>query len=834
MPFIYTFLHIFAYGDWTQANLEELTKNESRVLTVYDCITNAHDLRLVGLAAVICALASFTAISLLHHMRRSTGQMRMIWLAVSATSTGFGIWATHFIAMLAFSPGLPTAYNIPLTILSLFAAIFLTGTGLAVAVMANWRARAWLGGAMVGGGIAAMHYIGMAAFEIQGRIVWDAALVVASIALGGLIGAIALPVGLRVDALKWKLLGALLLTVAICSHHFTAMGAASIIADPTIEFSPSALPSGWFAIAVALASFMIIVLALAGVAIDMRDRRRGELEFDRMRGLANAAVEGLLVCAGDSIVTVNNSFADLVGSTAECMTWVKLEQYFPDEGTRLTLLERPNQPVEGELLRADGSRTPVELILRSVDYGGKPHHAIAVRDLQARKQAEQHIRFLAHNDSLTGIPNRGTFNKKLDQEIELALVSGRRLAVLCLDLDRFKEVNDLFGHAAGDAALQAAAKRIAMVLDEGQMLARLSGDEFAVMVPGLSNPTVAGRIAENILEVLRTRGESQEAIAPISTSIGIAICPDDATDRHALLSHADTALYRAKNEGRGTYRFFEAAMGAAVRDRRLLEHDLRNAIPDGELRLVYQPQKDIRDHGVIGFEALLRWKHPTRGEIAPIEFIPIAEDTGMILQIGEWVLRTACREAATWTHPLTIAVNVSAVQIHNADFAHVVHEILFETGLAPGRLELEVTETALVRDLNRALATLRRIKILGVRIAMDDFGTGYSSLSNLRAFPFDKIKIDGSFIKSVNVNDQAAAIVRSVLGLGRALGLPVLAEGVETAAELAFLESELCNEAQGYLVGRPADIASFRELTHGTAAYEQEIVEPLVSKASSG
>jgi diguanylate cyclase (GGDEF)-like protein/PAS domain S-box-containing protein len=684
---------------------------------------------------------------------------------------------------------------------------------------------------MVGGGIAAMHYTGMAAFEIQGRIEWDPTLVLVSIALGGLVGAFALPVGLRGDEIKWKLLGALLLTVAICSHHFTAMGAASIIPDPTIEFSVTALPSGWLAIAVALASFIIIVLALAGVAIEMRDRRRAELEFDRMRGLANAAVEGLLVCEGDAIVTVNDSFARLVGSPAECMTRAKLEQCFPDEGTRLKLFERPNQPVEGDLLHADGSRTPVELILRPVDYGGKPHHAIAVRDLQARKQAEQHIRFLAHHDSLTGIPNRGTFTKRLDQEVESALDGGRRLAVLCLDLDRFKEVNDLFGHAAGDAALQVVVKRIAGVLDENQMLARLSGDEFAVMLPGLSNPGVAGRIAENILEALQACKEGE---APISTSIGIAICPDDATDRHALLSHADTALYRAKNEGRGTYRFFEASMGAAVRDRRLLEHDLRNAIPRGELRLVYQPQKDIRDGKVVGFEALLRWKHATRGEIPPAEFIPVAEETGIILQIGEWVLRTACSEAATWTQPLTVAVNVSAVQIHNANFAHVVHEILFETGLAPGRLELEVTETALVRDLNRALATLRRIKILGVRIAMDDFGTGYSSLSNLRAFPFDKIKIDGSFIKSVNVNDQAAAIVRSVLGLGKALRLPVLAEGVETTAELAFLESELCNEAQGYLLGRPGDIVTFRHLTHGLDAVEDNpSVVPLVPKASS-
>jgi EAL domain-containing protein (putative c-di-GMP-specific phosphodiesterase class I) len=255
-------------------------------------------------------------------------------------------------------------------------------------------------------------------------------------------------------------------------------------------------------------------------------------------------------------------------------------------------------------------------------------------------------------------------------------------------------------------------------------------------------------------------------------------------------------------------------MGAEVRERRMLEHDLRHAVLRDELRLVYQPQKSLRNNAVIGFEALVRWKHPSRGEISPADFIPIAEETGAILQIGTWVLKTACREAATWTEPLTIAVNVSNAQLYDSDFVRELHQVLLETGLPPRRLELEITETALVRDFARALAMLRQIKAIGVRIAMDDFGTGYSSLSNLRAFPFDKIKIDGSFIKSVNSNSQAATIVRAVLGLGRGLGLPVLAEGVETDAELQFLQQEACDEAQGYLLGRPSAISNFRNLTH--------------------
>ena len=803
---------------------------------VFDCVATQHDLRLVVLAIAICALSSYTTISLLHHVRKSGAPMWWVWLAVAAMSTGFGIWATHFIAMLAFSPGVGTAYNVALTFLSLIIAIVMTGLGSAIAIIPRWSAGPWLGGAVIGAGIAAMHYTGMAAFEVPGQISWDPTLVRASIALGGLLGAAALFVGLYGDARRWTLLGALLLTAAICSLHFTAMGAASVVPDPTIDLSASSLPTDLLAVAVALASFVVLALALGGVAIDLRDRRRAEREADRIRGLANAAVEGLLICDGDTVVTVNENFAAISGySAADSGPGTKLEQYFPDEDLRLKLFDRENALVEGVLHHRGGAEIPVELIQRVLDVGGKPHRAVAIRDLRARKEAERSILFLAHHDTLTGLPNRSSFNKKLDHEIDAALKSGRRLAVLFLDLDRFKEINDLFGHAVGDRTLQVVATRIAGTLDDSQVIARLSGDEFAIILPGISDPAAAGRIAEAILEVLQAPVENIETNHPIGGSIGIAVCPDDARDRHTLLSHADTALYRAKNEGKGTYRYFEASMGAAVRERRLLEHDLRNAIVRGEMRLAYQPQKCINTGRVIGLEALLRWRHPTRGDIPPVAFIPLAEESGSILQIGEWVLRTACGEAATWREPLTVSVNVSAVQIHNANFASTVHEILFETELPPGRLELEITETALVRDLNRALATLRRIKMLGVRIAMDDFGTGYSSLSNLRAFPFDKIKIDGSFIRSVNSNEQGAAIVRSVLGLGRALKLVVLAEGVETIAEFDFLKTENCNEVQGFLLGRPADIESYRWLTDGAdASAEQSTVISLATKTSSG
>jgi diguanylate cyclase (GGDEF)-like protein/PAS domain S-box-containing protein len=798
---------------------------------IYNCIVTAHDLRLVGLAALVCVLASLAAINLLRHARKSAGHMRGVWLAISAISTGFGIWATHFIAMLAFTPGIPSGYNIILTILSLVAAIVLTAAGLAVSLTPNWRHGPWIGGAIVAGGIAAMHYTGMAAFEIAGVILWDPVLVVTSIVLGAGIGAVALPVGLHGKEEKWKVGGALLLTLAICSHHFTAMGAVSIVPDPTIEVSPSALPAGWLAVGVAIASFAIIGLALAGAVLDIRDRRRSELEVDRMRDLADASVEGLLVCDGEMIVSVNTSFAVLAGLSTADLVGARLARCFPDQVARAQLLSGSNQTVETDLRHLNGSMTPVELLLRPIIFAGRPHHVVAVRDLKARKDAEQHIHYLAHHDALTSLPNRSHFNARLDQELA-ALSKGESLAVLCLDLDRFKEVNDLFGHAAGDTVLQTVASRVTAVLGEHQIMARLGGDEFAILMPGVANPAAASRLAETVLEALRTTSDTPETNS-ISTSIGIALCPDDATDRQSLLTHADTALYRAKNEGRNTYRFFEAKMGAEVRERRMLEHDLRLAIARGELRLVYQPQKEVQSGTVTGFEALLRWKHPVRGEISPVVFIPIAEETGAILEIGDWVLKTACREAALWTVPLTVAVNVSAVQLYNVSFVQELHQILLETGLSPQRLEIEITETALVRDFNRALTTLRLIKALGIRIAMDDFGTGYSSLSNLRAFPFDKIKIDGSFIKSVNTNGQAATIVRAVLGLGRGLRLPVLAEGVETDAELQFLQDEQCDEMQGYLLGRPAAIGSFRSLTHADGVLVASDEDVLASQAKS-
>ncbi|MHA6690262.1 EAL domain-containing protein [Devosia sp. A449] len=781
--------------------------------TVLETLFYQHNLGLVALAALICALSSFAGVSLLSHARKSSGPTQKIWLAVAAVSVGFGIWATHFVAMLSFSAGMPTGYEIGRTLLSLLIAIAIVGGGFWWAVLGTRRSDSALGGAIAGIGIAAMHYVGMSALQIGGDIAWDSALVSSSLVLGISLGALALYVGSHRPGLRWRLAGAGILTLAICSMHFTGMGAAGFDNCYPIVSATDATPEN-LSIGVALASILILVAALGGLYLDLREQRRSVLEGDRMRGLADAAVEGLLVCDDQAIVTVNASFLELVDRHGSDLSGEPLSRFF-GLSTCANLAARPGVSIEADLMVGDHKSIPVEVILRQVDFGGRPHHAIAVRDLSARRLAEQHIRFLAHHDALTGLPNRASFGRQLDSEIAHAARQGQSFAVLCLDLDRFKEVNDLFGHPVGDVLLQRVAQSLQKSLAPDCIAARLGGDEFAVIIPDTGSPERAGRVAETILDGFRIANNESPESAAISASIGIALYPDDALDAQHLMTHADTALYRAKHDGRGIYRFFEAEMGVKIRERRLLENDLRHAISRNQLRLVYQPQIDIKSGEVSGFEALVRWEHPVNGDIPPSDFIPIAEESGLILQIGEWVMRKACADAALWTNPLSIAVNVSAVQMQNAGLPDMIMQTLLQTGLSPARLEIEITETALVRDIKRAIHSLRQIKALGVRVAMDDFGTGYSSLANLRAFAFDKIKIDRSFIKSVDSNEQSAAIVRAVLGLGAGLNLPVVAEGIERIEELDFLRGETCAEAQGFLLSRPADIDTFLAITSG-------------------
>jgi diguanylate cyclase (GGDEF)-like protein/PAS domain S-box-containing protein len=459
----------------------------------------------------------------------------------------------------------------------------------------------------------------------------------------------------------------------------------------------------------------------------------------------------------------------------------------------------------------NGTRILATKNLSIPDEVGEPRYLLSLsEDITERKQAEARIEHLAHHDTLTDLPNRTAFTDHLARTIETATRGGDSFAVLSLDLDRFKEVNDVFGHAVGDDLLRELSRMLRELAGDA-FLARLGGDEFILITPNGDQPALAEAIAGNLHDAVATNLEINGQHLRVGISIGVAIFPDDGADATTLLNNADAALYRAKTAGRGKTRFFEVEMDNRLRERRAIQRELSSAIARNELHLCYQPQAKIGGE-VFGFEALLRWNNPQRGMVSPATFIPIAEESGLIMQIGEWVLREACREAASWPRPLQIAVNLSPIQFRHGDLAALVHTVLLETGLAPVRLELEITEGVLVEDFSRGLSILRRLKALGVRIAMDDFGTGYSSLSYLQAFPFDKIKIDQSFIANLKSNPQSAAIVCAVVGLARGLNLPVLAEGVETKAQLDFLTAESCDEVQGYLVGRPNPIAEYSRL----------------------
>ncbi len=441
---------------------------------------------------------------------------------------------------------------------------------------------------------------------------------------------------------------------------------------------------------------------------------------------------------------------------------------------------------------------------------GEPQYLVTViHDVTERKRAEARIAHLARHDTLTDLPNRTAFNEHFAGVSERAHKRGEGFAVMCLDLDRFNEINDVFGHEVGDALLRALAVRLQAAAAPA-FLARTGGDEFVAVLADNPTPDTAAQVGERLLAAVAEEFDVDGHKLRVGLSIGIAMFPHDGHEAGLVLGNADAALYRVKQEGRGSVRFFEADMDKQLRDRRALVQDLRSAVERNELAIHYQPLA-LMDGTVVGFEALVRWNHPTRGLVPPDVFIPVAEESGLILPVGEWILRAVCREAASWPKPLNVAVNLSPVQFRHGDLPGLVHSVLLETGLSPDRLELEITEGVLIDDLGRALSILRRLKVLGVRIAMDDFGTGYSSLSNLQSFPFDKIKIDRSFISNLETNPQSATIVRAVIGLGRGLDLPVVAEGVETSEQLAFLSAESCTEVQGYLIGRPQPIDSYAE-----------------------
>jgi diguanylate cyclase (GGDEF)-like protein len=788
------------------------------LLKVLACLTTEHDLRLVVVAGLICFAASFTAFRLYSRMRGAKGVVRAAWLLLTGLVSGSGVWATHFIAMVAYNPGLKTGYSPSATLLSLMIAVLFMAGGFAVASAQRSRTNDLAGGLILGMGVAAMHYTGMSAFVTQGFVQWEQATIAASV-LAGVIGAAgALQLAGRARSLVKQLGGGLVLTLGICALHFIGMGAITIVPDPSINVPDQMLSGGVLTLAVSSITGMIILGGLGAVTIESSTSRSA---LDRIRRLANAAYEGIVVVQDGRINDANAAFCQLVGVELDALLRASLSDLLTLDSTAPI---REGERREGVLQPADGGRAiPVEIFSRLMDDGARRETSgltvLAVRDLRERRSAEEKIRYLAEHDGLTGLPNRNSLQTRLAAVLDRVEASGETLSLICIDLDHFKEANDLHGHLAGDALLVETARRLQDSLTAPSFAARLGGDEFIVVqVAAGDNPAAAAELAGRLLETLSAPAVYEGQDLAMGASLGVSLFPDDGRTAEALLANADMALYRAKEGGRGVYRFFKREMDESIRERRALARELRQAIADEDLVVHYQPLARAVDGEVCGFEALVRWNHPARGMVPPLEFIPVAEENGLIAQLGEWVLRRACADAASWERPLRIAVNLSPLQLNQPNLPVLVHEILVQTGLSPKRLELEVTESALFKDYQRALDNLRRLKALGVRIAMDDFGTGFSSLSTLQSFPFDKIKIDKSFVENIHRHDRATVIVRAVLGLGRSLDIPCVAEGVETQEQIDFLRGEDCAELQGYAIGRPASVDTLSAWTLASEA----------------
>jgi diguanylate cyclase len=683
------------------------------MLKVIGCITQQHDIRLVGAAGLICFLACFTSINMLWRSYAHKSIAGAAWLAGAALVFGTGVWTTHFVAMLAFESHLLIGYDAVETATSLL--VDCVGAWVAFWIYLRSQGRpvhSVVAGMILGGSVGLMHFMGMDAMRFHGVASLDRSYVIAAILVGLSLASPALIVAGQLEKSSRRVGGAALLVLAIVGLHFTGMTALSVEAMDVPVASGLVFGTSLLTFVVVGTAGMILILSLLCTFMD---------------------------------------------------------QYL----TRRTIREQ-------------GS-----------------------------------LRHMAHHDGLTGLPNRLAFANALDGIMKDAERQSAECAVLCFDLDRFKLVNDLFGHQVGDGVLTAVAARLRSLTRPVDAVARISGDEFVVAMAPSTNPDAAGLMAARLVTALAEPMMVAGLQVCIGVSIGISMYPSDSQDAGNLMRNADMALYQAKRDGRGTHRFFEPKMNERLRGRQHLEMELRRAIEVGEFELYYQPLVDTRGQRIIGYEALIRWNHPERGLVPPVDFIPIAEESGLIVNLGRWVLETACREAALWPDDFQVSVNVSPLQVQKPDLVDTVAEILSRSGLSPHRLELEMTESVLIHHPEQALETLNRLRDLGVRLSLDDFGTGYSSLSYLRRFPFNKIKIDQSFIQTLGEDSESGVLARSIVALGHGLGLQVTAEGVETVEQYQFLAKEACNQVQGYFFGRPEPA---RKLTHANRKMDEDLV----------
>lgn len=768
---------------------------------VLHCIRHEHDSTLIALSGLICLVGVYASFAIANHALRVPVYLRLRWGTISVFAAGCTAWATHFVVLLAYEPGVPVGFDPVLTALSLGSAIIGIGAGIAIAIAGRpFRFKHFTAGIVVGLGVTALHYIGQYAYQIPGFIVWDWGLIGLSIFLSVPLFGVALTI-VATRRRRFRKFGAPFLVVGIAVLHFFGMAAMTLHFDagaqlPENTISPASITPVAGAVALSL-----LGLAVLGWWFDLSAMRQVRRDRQRLRELADVALEGLLICQGENIIAANSSMEGLSGYDNTELRDSQVGALLP--GIDIAgLPEREER--EAQLLDAAGQLVPVRVLRRDLSVAHKTQTVIAVRDQRERLRTEKRMRTLAYEDPLTRLPNRTRFFDLLAVHAASKRSSDNHFAVLMLDLDRFKPVNDAFGHAAGDRILRLVSERLKANLREGDVVARLGGDEFAVLQLSAENLSDAQQLSRRIIQSMEQEPflfENQSLY--LGTSVGIAMAPHDGDDPAVLLGNADLALYAAKTDGRGTFRHYDTSLDTETQKRRELEMGLRQALVDDALNLVYQPMVDTTTGAIVTAEALARWDHPTHGSIPPAHFVALAEESDLILKLGDWVLRRACQDASQWPGQISVAVNLSPAQFRDNAIVEKVAAALRQSDLPANRLELEITEGVLLNDYKRTTDILGRLRAMGVGISMDDFGTGYSSLSYLQKFPFDKLKIDQSFVRQIPEDTDSVAIVRAIITMSKILGLRTVVEGVETQQQFEFCLEEGCDVIQGYYVDRP-------------------------------
>lgn len=792
-------------------------------------ISSHYNIPLVFLSLFIAIIASYTSLNLVNRLFKARGFQKSLWLAGGAFSLGFGIWSMHFIAMLAHHLAIPVTYDLFLVVLSIVLAIL--SCGIAFYVVSHGiqkKLSIFIGALFIGTGIVSMHYVGMAAMKMEAIIVYDRVLLILSYVIALVVSLVALYLFTYFQANSdhsnfqiRKLGSSILMGLAIAGMHYTGMAAAtfSFKPNPSIHHIES-LDSNVIGYGIAIGMLIILTYIISSIFYDKRyEQKTSQLEFmDTIyQTIIMTANDAIILSDSKGIIVSWNKAAEIIfGYIEKEAINQRLELIIPQrfQEAHQKGMERflkTNTPqvigktVELFGLRKSGEEFPIELSLSTLNKGKQRFFSAIIRDISERKQSEERINELVYRDPLTNYPNRRFLDNHLTMCIEQAALNNQTVAVMFIDLDRFKYINDTLGHRIGDLLLIDVAKRMEVCIEKKDMLARQGGDEYILVIPQTSYQKV-GIIAKAIVDSLNKPFFIEENELFITGSIGISMYPADGENADTLIKNADTSMYRAKDKGKNNYQFFTTELNRIMEKKMKLEVGLRKALDNQEFELYYQPQVNVETGEIKGVEALIRWNSAELGMVSPLDFIPLAEETGLIVPIGKWVLETACKQAIQWEEsgckPIRMSVNISALQFRQPDFITIIEEILENTKLEPHLLELELTES-IVQDPTYAIPLMEKLKSMGIKLSLDDFGTGYSSLSYLKLFPLDTLKIDKSFIKSVNSGEKDAAIVRTIINMANSLELNVIAEGVETSEQLNCLLKKQCDEYQGYLFSRP-------------------------------